>query len=632
MKRLLSFVIIFIFFSCSSFAQKFLHYYLNDSSYHGFYTDIVDSIVNDTYSTIIYIRGQSLQISLSNIDSVVVEACSIDEDTSIDYRIYEFNVNNDEYPFRKVIADNRASLFISKNGSFAGNDTVLIHSLYYGAEMFCCLDSLGRVRELYDTLNVVLFHYLEDSCLMIVFNKNDSTWQEYYVSIDSLDAPLLAKTINPAPFFKRIGKVGKELFRLRGNASTDLAGIIASIGGSEMMKNVELLRDAYDRPDNWGGRIFVDALGITKDVIGILASIAAEPFSGGMSTAVLLLSCGSLMYDAEGLVNDIFPDEERMQRYTAYYKDYFGISLNDEPATDITCNSAILHGMLHSSYNGGGTLNFFLVGGNNQTLTGSVVSSEENTTYEHPVVAYAEGLEPGMPYMSFLQSYTTKINGMPFVFYGETQGAGFYTQETSIATGNVISQTDNSLTVEASFNNICSGHECGIMYREGSGDTVSIPVNTEGSQTITINGLHSCQNIEFWAYYKRSTTETVHGESRFAMTSSPSAVGPWTMTVSYSNNDGSTSQTSYAITLNSDGSATMTNFQESYVSASWSAGCSGINISIMILATATNNAGIEISATYDNAEFTHLYGSYYTWTYNQVGYHNLGGHSITLSR
>ena len=196
MKRLLSFVIIFIFFSCSSFAQKFLHYYLNDSSYHGFYTDIVDSIVNDTYSTIIYIRGQSLQISLSNIDSVVVEACSIDEDTSIDYRIYEFNVNNDEYPFRKVIADNRASLFISKNGSFAGNDTVLIHSLYYGAEMFCCLDSLGRVRELYDTLNVVLFHYLEDSCLMIVFNKNDSTWQEYYVSIDSLDAPLLAKTIN----------------------------------------------------------------------------------------------------------------------------------------------------------------------------------------------------------------------------------------------------------------------------------------------------------------------------------------------------------------------------------------------------------------------------------------------------
>ena len=501
MKKYLLLFIVLSFLTIDVSAQKFLRYYLQDSVYHGFYTDEIDSIVNDVDYTIIYARDSSFRISVSNIDSVVVEAATIDEDTVVNYRIYEFNIDDSAYPFRKIIVDNRASLLVSTNGTFDRDDTVLIYSAYYGVQMFCILDSLGRIRELYDTSNLLLFDYTEDSCNIVVFNKTDSSWQELTIALDVRDTrPVAGKNLI------------RKLFRLRGTAWHDLAGLGLSFAGNMIWSNVEMMRDAYDRPDNYAGRIGVDIAGIIRDGIGVGASIAGEPFTGGLSTTVLALSTKSLFDDFKGLVNDIFPDDERMQRYKDYYRNHYGITLALQPVEILGSCGAVLSANLYTSSKNLGNVGFHVLQTNPFDADNSFVYRSDRIDtialghYKLGTVVF--GLTPNTEYNCSILDYSININGLKltylesdFLFQPQNTENTFIVDNVELV---LINQQVDNTQLMANFDIGCYCNECeyGIEYYVGEDSSAIIRESIQVNDSVlSVNMNFSCNsNIRYRAY------------------------------------------------------------------------------------------------------------------------------------
>lgn len=522
MKKYLLLFIVLSFTTIDVSAQKFLRYYLQDSVYHGFYTDEIDSIVNDVDYTIIYARDSSFRISVSNIDSVVVEAATIDEDTVVNYRIYEFNIDDSAYPFRKIIVDNRASLLVSTNGTFDGDDTVLIYSAYYGVQMFCILDSLGRIRELYDTANLVLFDYTEDSCNMVVFERYDSIWQELTTPFDVRDTRPIAKDLRSA-----VASFLDYLFRLSGTEGRDLMGLGLGFVGNKIMSNVEMMRDAYDRPDNYAGRIGVDIAGIIRDGIGVGASVAGEPFTGGLSTTVLALSTKSLFDDFKGLVNDMFPDDERMQRYKDYYRDHYGIALALQPVEVLGSCGAVLSANLYTSSKNLGNVGFHVLQTNPFDADNSFVYRSDRIDTIAPgrykLGTVVSGLTPNTEYNCSILDYSININGLKLTFFVSDDifqsndiGNGFITGEPSITTEEAVF---NAGHIDFSYSLTCVCDNCiyGIEYQYNSGNDSSMVIeiahnpNNDTIQTITLSNVPRNRMIRYRAFAKANNTYT-YGE------------------------------------------------------------------------------------------------------------------------
>lgn len=129
MKKIMIFFCTLFTFCCAD-AQKYIHYYMNDSTFNGFYTSMSPEIKHDpsTGTTTILLNGNEYNVPVENIDKIEIEDALVTDSFIGDYRIYEGAFEDQEYKYAFV--DTRAHLLASKNGDFGANDTIMFASVY----------------------------------------------------------------------------------------------------------------------------------------------------------------------------------------------------------------------------------------------------------------------------------------------------------------------------------------------------------------------------------------------------------------------------------------------------------------------------------------------------------------------
>lgn len=627
-------------------AQKYLHYYMNDSSYYGFYTSAIDSITNNTDFTVIHLFDTMYSIPLDVLDSIVVEAANIEDDTAINYRSYEFNLDESQ-PFRKLIIDNRTMTYASRNGSFNINDTVIIMSEFNHIKMACTTDSLGRIQEIImDTNLFIYFDYYGDSCSMVLFPKVDSVW----IRLDTCITGVIDSSKSVAKScLKQLSKTLDWMkskwpkirewtmsYSDRDRENLNYA-LHVNIANDFLRSQMALWESPEFRP----GRIIVDGLFVVRDIIEIMAGCLLEAPSGGLSTALVVASCISLCNDMWAMMEDWMPTSDRMDQYLQYLIDRYGLYFQTNAATDISSCGAVLHGSVWSTRNFNGTADFHLQNYDDLSNADIIAAVNDNADspdgYYHNFHAIASGLESGAEYVYSVFSYKFNCGGLKFRYYKSVPRVFFNTLTPSAVTGNVVSTSLSSISIACSFENLCIGDEHGISYTIDGGSTpVLIPSSSLDCDTITISVPTPCSTIEYKAYIHTSTGEYIYGNTRSASSSAPSAVGTWTITETKYDNQGNPYYESSSITLNADGTANVSDYYNYGVyggTATWSASCAGITISITSPGN-SSDSGVIIRTTYNTpGDFTHLSGTATYWVYSNYGYgYHESGYSITFNR
>lgn len=247
------------------------------------------------------------------------------------------------------------------------------------------------------------------------------------------------------------------------------------------------------------------------------------------------------------------------------------------------------------------------------------VSNKEGESF--PII---DGLKPGTnyTYKAFVQTKYKK-------YYGKK--VSFTTKTLSCSTGDVVSKTDKSAIVKCTYNN-AEGFECGVMV---SGDNGTMKISTssnDGERDISISGLRPATTYNYWAYVEVDGVSE-NGEVKSFTTDLPNISGTWNCVEHHVRTNGSTYDTSYSLTLGSDGKVQWSESSEIY-SSSWSFSRNGtVKASIMDLATQYSNSGREWNGTVDDIENpTKITGGTYRWNYNQIGYFESDSVSFEMTR
>lgn len=310
-------------------AQEYVHYYMNDSTFNGFYTDKNVEITheldeNNKFVAIMCINGSKKTVPVENIDSIVVEDALITADFDGDYRIYEGSFENQ--PFKHIFIDTRACLFASKNGDYGANDTILYASAYNNEMVLFITNELGRIQNVFTNEKLYFYDYNGETLENIVeitdsdYKERDDLMKIYNQSLSqSFDS--------------------RKFVPMRLSARADF---FTSLGANALNWGAGALAHNLGNPENYGGLILLDGLSIIGDLVGIGASCVAGIPTAGLSLAGVITSAGFLMNDIMGLYNDLFPDYKQIEKYQEYYKNKYAISLSILPAENIKINQADL--------------------------------------------------------------------------------------------------------------------------------------------------------------------------------------------------------------------------------------------------------------------------------------------------
>ena len=215
----------------------------------------------------------------------------------------------------------------------------------------------------------------------------------------------------------------------------------------------------------------------------------------------------------------------------------------------------------------------------------------------------------------------------PLVRYGKT-----VKYSTPYPAGQLLSIENvkrNSAVVKCQFSNAESGVECGIIISNNEGynqkQTVS---NTEGEQSVTISGLDPFTEYTCTPYVNLTKSEGgiyyKEGNSVTFKTLPPDLSGTWTCIEK---------DDSYSITLNKDGSASCSLYQE-MVKGSWSLDNNGtLTVDLMLIATTDHNHGRIWKGTVDNMKNPkNIIGYSYNWNFNHIGYSKGDAISMIMTR
>ena len=449
MKKI-AFILVLLYVCLSTGGQTFLRYRMNNNTYNGFYTNNIESIAHDFKDGVATLFVQSLgkmyEIPLADIDHVSVEDASITNNITNDYRIYEFNY--DEGDVKRVIVDNRATLFASHNGDFGRNDTILFSSAYNDIACLYYTDDQGRVKKYFDGEKLFYFDYDNDGCKIVDLSDGAYT--------------LIVQNNNPSRAIRRQGALANFFFRQLGNfgdATNYLTGTYQGLLNNQMSNLARSIDEIKSNPELHNQSFIVDGLSIASDVAGIVASCAAEPLTAGWSTAGLLTNMGFLMNDLTSLINHIWPDSEQMKRYRDYYQRKYSIHVAAIAPKNVSYTSATLRGEVTSLAGLTGTFSFRLIGENTETLSGVKNSVTSNSCI---VTANASKLKPGWSYFYSLQ-YTCVVDGLELNFNADNI-AEFITLSPTAYTGEVQSKSSDRAEVVCQFYNVPDVASCGVEY------------------------------------------------------------------------------------------------------------------------------------------------------------------------
>lgn len=182
----------------------------------------------------------------------------------------------------------------------------------------------------------------------------------------------------------------------------------------------------------------------------------------------------------------------------------------------------------------------------------------------------------------------------PLIRYGKDES--FSIPKPAARTGDVIEKEDKSAIVGCSFANVPPGASCGIEVDE----TLTFTAGKDAEQ-VTLSGLTPATAYSYRAYVKYQG-ETYYGSSKSFTTDLPDVTGTWTCKEIHEKSDGTTSYSTYSVTLHKDGTVTLSK-DETYTHSSWSRTAKGMSVTWSInVGDASNwsSSATSLSITFDD--------------------------------
>lgn len=213
-----------------------------------------------------------------------------------------------------------------------------------------------------------------------------------------------------------------------------------------------------------------------------------------------------------------------------------------------------------------------------------------NPNGEGEAVINLNGLQPGTEYdcHAFVE-----VNS--YEYYNET-GKSFTTslEQPSAFTGDIISVTENSATVECRFSGVPDGATCGVML-----NGKRIIYASENDTSVVIDGLDPGTSYKYRAFVCVNDT-FYYGETKTVTTSFPDVTGLWYCTeYHYYSYNGKLSHTeSYTVVLDRNGTATCTGDRE-YKDGDWSQTKDELDVSFSIYSS-TMMEGLKLNIVFDD--------------------------------
>lgn len=485
MRQALTLIFVILLYNLTN-AQKYVHYYMNDGTYNGFYTSMYPEIRHDCsdQTAKITLNGIEHILSIENIEKIAVEDAIVHDGFDGDYRIYEETLENDI--FKKIFVDNRACLFASKTGEFGANDTILYSSAYDNEKILFITDENKMIKNCFDGKSFFFFDYTNGGLSNIIkFENNNQSLHSEIIPLSS-DLRTQSSLITKAPkvnvgstmnFFQQLstlGPIAEEAIGITIDKGVNLATNLTAVSENPELHNQLLI---------------VDGLSIAADAAAIAASIALKAPVGGLTIGLLVLHLGSLYNDITQLMHDIFPDDALYEKYKEFYKNKYGLIIKTLTPENVQCDEADIKGSF-TALNGINGNFYFTINELYGSTFGNNISGQiqELTPQSSIITGIASNLKPGEEYYYYL-IYECVIDGLHFKFESENL-TDFTTPTPSATTIGVQSTSDQNVTIRCSFKNVPDGALCGVEYwKDDASKKYMSALSSDGEQSINISGL-----------------------------------------------------------------------------------------------------------------------------------------------
>jgi len=498
MKHIVAFIsVIVTLFNVS--AQKYIHYYMNDDSFNGFYTSTFPEIRHDSSTQIssIMLNGKEYNIPMQNIDKIVIEDAEVSDNFDGDYRIYE--KNDPQGPFKKIIADTRASLLASKLGNFGANDTILYSSDYNNERLLFFTDNLGRIKKIFTGKSLYTYLYSDNGGMenIIEFTEGGEVIEHPELFVSS-SGPISKNVITKAP----CNNIYRDFFENIQNINDHIHSSCENL--------VDNYTNLKNNPELHNQFLIVDGIIVAKDLVGVGRSLSTALATRGLSWIDLILNTKSLYDSGSKLLNDMFPDSEQMERYKDYYQNKYGIVVKAIEPTNITSTTADIRGVFYSTNGIKGRLYFRF-----QKLFDSEMWTEISPTIE-PITSQSVNLSSSIDMLKpradyfYCVEYQCIVDGMQFTFTSDP--VDFMTLTPEAITLGLDCTAAKSAKVKCTFKNVPDGAICGIQYGTGGSSNVINVSPIEDAQLVTISGLSPNTTYSYRAFIQYED-ETYYGET-----------------------------------------------------------------------------------------------------------------------
>jgi len=540
MKRLSIFVLMIVTLCADIYAQKYLRYHMNDSTFNGFYTETIEKITHDlnggSPTSYVYSLGKMYEIPLNTVDSITVENASLTDGDAPNYRIYEFN--SKEGNVKKIYIDNRACLLASSNGDFGAKDTILFSSAYNNIKWLIFTNESGMIKKIFDGNKLFFFDYEEngDFTVLDLSTRQTEFYKNSNLSDSSSERSLTRASILPI-IFRRLRQTVRPLAQPM-ITTTEHGQFFLGVGAGFLDNYLNNLDHISNNPENHNQQLINDYLSVLGGSIAIgrdVALLAAALVPGGAALsgwaiASLIADAGFLLSSLNDLVDHLWPDSEQMKIYKEYYKNKYSISLKTLPAENISFTSATLRGNL--SYTGklSGNFSFELSSLNSIDIPASVKSVDK---YNYSITADAKDLNPGYYYYYYLKC-TFTVDGLHLDYISDNY-TELYTPFPNIETRGYENNGPQSTTLYGhciydwdSYFKDNVEPKVGFAYSEdgNSWSYVASSLGFDGNFSATLQDIDCLTNYYYKAYVETDGVK-VFGDIAAFESAPPSIDGAW---------------------------------------------------------------------------------------------------------
>jgi len=486
--------------SVNAFSQMYVRYEMNDDSFHGFYSDQVDSIghaiMDGERVQVVHQKNSRRVIPLNSIRSVSFESVSLDDASAVgEYRMYELDMPEEK--FKKIYVDNRAVLLASKNGDFGANDTILFSSDYNGVKALMYTDSLERVRKFFDGDHLFVYDYNEDGSVDVINLNGEDVVSRASHSVIQTKA-IVTKSFKGLDKLKVLRDTHLDLYKndkvYQEYVDFELDRIIElSAQMAQIKANIE------NDPELHKERLLYNSLSVLGDLVGIGYSLSATIATGGLTAPLLAGEIGLLYFDLVGLLDEIHPSWEQQKKYAEFYAQKYGISVLTLPVNrdELKPTIAYLNGVASIPGKLKGRLYFKVwewATDDNKFFEAQVKTI---TSHQYDVSGTASGLKSNTNY-NYLLALDIEVDGLLLTYQGDIHD--FSTpkfNKGSLSIESITNVTSTTATVKIKYTDMDPSVQCGLDYysttaqlSQDGWDYESFNFSGSGTKSVTLTKLY----------------------------------------------------------------------------------------------------------------------------------------------